>query len=461
MRVLVIGVIATIVSGCASVPEGVDGTHQRPDAPPAADVAVSRPPPELPDSPRVSLPALPALPEPPQLSPPVLPDPRPRTPAPAPVPEPAPPRPTLGSVRRSRARGPAAVTILPVPTLDVPSESRVTREGSDPVESATTASSRPDAAQRRDTVVEEPDAADPQSPVAGTTTPVEPDSAVAPRSRTVATGAAAPDPVRPSPPPPIDTSEERVVSPGQRFSVELPGLGWIFLGRSADAVEYLGREAADGRTRFTFRRLSEAPGPVDLGFESRDLSTGAVRRHTEMLAAPEQSSQSEAGSPASDDGGAPGERHETTVTDRRSPARTADEPIGAAGDGSGDAAQDASDTLASPDPVDRAVEALLAGRPVPEGTASGDVLARAEDMATDQPAQAVALYRAMLDGGVGAGDTLLFRLAGLLERDWDGRDLRRARDLYRRVVDEYPLSGHWDAARERIEYLNRHFFYIR
>lgn len=66
----------------------------------------------------------------------------------------------------------------------------------------------------------------------------------------------------------------------------------------------------------------------------------------------------------------------------------------------------------------------------------------------------------MRETGVGPFDWVLFRLAQTYEDEPD-RDLRRSRELYATIVGEFPLSRYWDASRERIEYLDRHFFIIR
>lgn len=58
-------------------------------------------------------------------------------------------------------------------------------------------------------------------------------------------------------------------------------------------------------------------------------------------------------------------------------------------------------------------------------------------------------------------DSLLFELATALREPGDLRDLRRARELYERIVRDYPLSGFWDQSSAAIEYLDRHFFDVR
>jgi hypothetical protein len=49
----------------------------------------------------------------------------------------------------------------------------------------------------------------------------------------------------------------------------------------------------------------------------------------------------------------------------------------------------------------------------------------------------------------------------MLEAPGPTRDLPAARGHYRIVLEEFPLSEHWEAARRRVEYLNRHYFHIR
>jgi tetratricopeptide (TPR) repeat protein len=64
-------------------------------------------------------------------------------------------------------------------------------------------------------------------------------------------------------------------------------------------------------------------------------------------------------------------------------------------------------------------------------------------------------------GGGYDRDSLLFRLAQLLELPGEARDLKRALSLYEEILRDYPLSRHWDVSSTRTEYLRRHFFDIR
>ena len=53
-----------------------------------------------------------------------------------------------------------------------------------------------------------------------------------------------------------------------------------------------------------------------------------------------------------------------------------------------------------------------------------------------------------------------FRLAALYETNWRGRDLRRARAQYLQVNQQFPASEFALPARERIRYLDRHYFVV-
>jgi hypothetical protein len=52
-------------------------------------------------------------------------------------------------------------------------------------------------------------------------------------------------------------------------------------------------------------------------------------------------------------------------------------------------------------------------------------------------------------------------MAQILETDSRNRDISRARDLYLDVVQSYPEGAFASPARERLLYLERHFFEVR
>ena len=54
-----------------------------------------------------------------------------------------------------------------------------------------------------------------------------------------------------------------------------------------------------------------------------------------------------------------------------------------------------------------------------------------------------------------------FLSAQLLEADSQFRDIARARDLYSGILSEHPESAFADAARQRVQYIDRHFYQVR
>lgn len=81
-------------------------------------------------------------------------------------------------------------------------------------------------------------------------------------------------------------------------------------------------------------------------------------------------------------------------------------------------------------------------------------------MESDEPARAVEPFEAYMElGGTPEDPAALYYNLGRLHEEQ--RDARGALEYYRRVVDDYPLSGYWQPAEERMQYLRRHFFDIR
>ncbi len=58
-------------------------------------------------------------------------------------------------------------------------------------------------------------------------------------------------------------------------------------------------------------------------------------------------------------------------------------------------------------------------------------------------------------------DEACFLTAQLLEKDSAYRDIPRARELYRRILEEFPESLFAGSSRERLRYLEQHFYYVR
>lgn len=58
-------------------------------------------------------------------------------------------------------------------------------------------------------------------------------------------------------------------------------------------------------------------------------------------------------------------------------------------------------------------------------------------------------------------DSLYYLLASIYERPGEMRNIKKAREYYAIVYDEYPLSSYWTAAKEKINYIDRYYLKIR
>ncbi|MEX2443690.1 MAG: hypothetical protein WD492_08810 [Alkalispirochaeta sp.] len=227
-----------------------------------------------------------------------------------------------------------------------------------------------------------------------------------------------------------DTSGEQTVVAGRRFHVSLPGRGWVFLG-GGENVQFLDRSAENDSVVFSFRGASSSGATEDrvmLEFESQDLATGRRTRHEEQILLVQAEREGGTDDSVPIDSVRTGARVETDGghihADRSSGAGVTSEGM--------------------------------------EGASFEELLRTVDEFEESQDYRsAVSLLEDMRLEAAGSDDELIFRLAQLYEAEWDGRDLRVARDLYQSLVDDYPLSRRRRRARERIEYLNRHFFHIR
>lgn len=248
---------------------------------------------------------------------------------------------------------------------------------------------------------------------------------------------------------PAVTRAERTITAGQRFSISLRGTGWIFLGSSMP-VDFIGRERFDDEVVFTFRsRVPTAESQdlkpvIELSFEMQDLTAGDRYRHEEqvMLAPPRRVGDSaidtEPPSHRSDEVEPAGQAEVLPLNQR---IRNAAEREG---------------SLTSEDET-LLREILDEGVEDPYAT-----LAFVERLVTAPVGrETIELLEALLEQGSPRYDFILFSLARLYEEPGIHRDLKRSHDLYTKLTDEYPLSEYWERANARIEYLERHFFYIR
>jgi hypothetical protein len=268
-------------------------------------------------------------------------------------------------------------------------------------------------------------------------------------------------PIQPPRREPERTSAERTVRSGERFTVVLQGHGWIYLGGSGP-VDYIGRETDRDEVRFLFRAQ-----PTDgdderltLTFEAQDLTSGWRRRHEERVATE------------------PAREPPTPIARRQPPVRP---PIDAPAAGQADTPEQRNqedgpirETSEEIPFEERLRSAATATGPLskeerdllaeigPEIMHPRETIGLAERLvAAEEPDEAIRLLEALLASGTQRYDHVLFLLASLYEQHGRHRNLERSHDLYRQLVGQYPMSDHWDAASARIEYIERHFLFIR
>jgi len=58
-------------------------------------------------------------------------------------------------------------------------------------------------------------------------------------------------------------------------------------------------------------------------------------------------------------------------------------------------------------------------------------------------------------------DEIYYLLGSLYEKETDFRNFKKSRYYYQKILSDYPESMYADRARDRVDYLNRHFFYVR
>ena len=310
-------------------------------------------------------------------------------------------------------------------------------------------------------------------------------------------------------------SDPRVVRPGTDISIALPGTGWLYVGKEYGdgSVTLLGRSRTGDDETFRFR-IPE-PGDYGLWFQRQDPLAGTFANERFVLRADPQGEQ-EGNRPADAQSPVRAPLDPTAAAQDRRPspeASSADEP----GPGAGaleTQAQEPSSSVAravrlleSGETADaiallaaalaetsavRAIDEQLARRfadaarresvPTPvlrafwRGLASSGVLEADANRALldigiregdidDVLDSFLRLEAAQTSGGsdpaLGMPDDTLYALARRLESPGPRRDLRRALSLYRMIIDDRPLSPHWDDSRSRVEYLERHYFDVR
>jgi len=318
---------------------------------------------------------------------------------------------------------------------------------------------------------------------------------------------------------------ELVARRGDPIAVDLQGDGWIFLGMqsrstSADSnepgVDFLSRQSYPDRTSFSFKAAEY--GQYDLSFQHQDHQKAELHNQVVSLrVVPEQefeaimadqrldaqNSAAAAAAAAAPEPGAPIEKadalfelgeYERALAEYRRNLRSGDPYLddrlaacyAAVGDHAealryyrnnlglegeyGDRAAlgmvRSSIELEDSETILEAVPSLfgLDAGPGVEESIDEELLAVARLQADTRhypvAIRALERYVALYPFGRNL-DEVYYRLAGIYEVDSPQRDLESARDYYRLLYDDFPESRYADLARERLRYLDRHFFLVQ
>jgi hypothetical protein len=303
---------------------------------------------------------------------------------------------------------------------------------------------------------------------------------------------------------------------GDTVVIDLEGRGWLLLPGDRQGVSFTGSETGAQRTTFSFKALEH--GEYDLTFQLQDNTRGlssseAVRlrvlpeeKFRELLAATQETGPAPAAglaggqaSPELGEGDAArlqkAERlfaagfYDLALPEYLGVYREADPLLNdrlAAiylGRGEGEAAAKFyGRNLSSPAPYSQkaivglvraglasgsaelVLEHLPALLALPAGDVAEELLGVAR-LAAGQGRQALALdllneYLRRYPRGDGL-DRAYFQLAQLYELESPLRDVRLAREYYRKVYEDFPESEHANEARSRIQYLDRYFFHVQ
>jgi hypothetical protein len=313
-----------------------------------------------------------------------------------------------------------------------------------------------------------------------------------------------------------DLSPSQVVtaSRGAETVVRLEGRNWIFMGADLDdgSVVYRRRRNLDDATEIVLR--PDESGRFRVFFQRQDLERGEVQRSVVALDVAPRETRTAVDEPGRISAAQRSATEQTIVPDAKTPDAGLDNETGmwTFGDGAvierhtiegipDDPGEIAAAAQRAMGAGNRELAAALWRRNRDLPTRYGTVARRGLfelSVGGSGLLDAVEHVRAMLDYGelpaVGllvsltdrltaaettgdlvpilervadkmnqaeGSDEVLFRLAGHLETDPLHRNLRRSLAIYRQITSEYPLSRHWEASRKRIEYLERHFFYLR
>jgi len=365
------------------------------------------------------------------------------------------PEPAALPAKPAPATAPAATakpaTTTPAPAATKPAATKP---------AATTSTPKPAAA-----VVPAPAAASADTSASAATTPkVELPAAPTSSARSVAAAASLP------------TAETRISTVrGERFELRFPGTGWVYLGDEGgqEGLKYETRRFEDTQAVYTMN--PEATGEYLLRFQRQN----PVDQSTEISLVRVVVSEKAASTTQAPATPAPASTAATGATTAASTGATASgttAPTGAATAAAtpvGTTAGTTAGTSTGTSSVDSSSTGAATAGASTTGTAAPGVsaasltdpaalikLARDELGAkrVQTAIEALDRYLSLYPYGT---DELFYLYALAYEQDTPFRNIKKAYENYKRVRDEYPRSARWQAADERVSYLERHYFGLR
>lgn len=314
--------------------------------------------------------------------------------------------------------------------------------------------------------------------------------------------------------------QEEVSTPvDTRFTVRLPGSGWIYLGSAEGSsnVRFEGRESSAEDTQFQFK--VSAPGDYELQFQRQDSVQGDVSRRTVPVHASDAvagttEGEATAGAATGAGGGqAPGTGN---AAGEQQPRSDFDEAYRLLESGEREAAldrflstyrgpnaevaldiADLAESLGRSEEARRFYETVAEADSTPALTTAAEaglfriaaaneawsradrysesaldsgaspapetVLALGEHRAEENPAGAIEIFERYLSeaGSASRRDWVHYMLGRLYERQSEARNMAQALHNYQAVKEMYPLSDYYDSAVERIRYIERYYVDIR
>ncbi|MDR2897212.1 MAG: hypothetical protein LBU99_00240 [Spirochaetaceae bacterium] len=297
----------------------------------------------------------------------------------------------------------------------------------------------------------------------------------------------------------VTPSRTVTVNPDQYLDILYPGSGWMYLGdiQGLDGMLYYGRKLKDRDTLFSLR--GKTPGTYILHFSRQDVISdsyvddwlqvtveGAPYKGTERIHAPLYIPAAPATAASGDN---PVSETNAAVAELPAPAIPKAPPVNqettaeSAGSsttlplttGVGERAPSSTPVTSS---APAAASPAVPGAPVevPNGVppteqnvgssrgqlSSAQLLTEAEAaLIAGDSSKALDLLNQFFRTSVTNLDEGWFLRGQAYEENGSTRNIRRALDAYKTVVDAFPSSPRWREAQERITYINRFYFNIR